>query len=148
MALLLYTSGTTGQPKGCVHTHRSVQTTTWATPMWGSGNSPGGRVMSVLPYFHVTGMTGDMNAGLCNGWTIVMTTRWDPATVLTLIERYECTGLTAISTMIVDLLSHPSYRSEALRSLLSLGGGGAALPAQSGERSPSGSGCIISKATA
>jgi fatty-acyl-CoA synthase len=132
MALLLYTSGTTGRPKGCVHTHRSVQTTTWATPMWRSGNSPGGRVMSVLPYFHVTGMTGDMNAGLCNGWTIVMTTRWDPATVLALIERYQCTGLTAISTMIVDLLSHPSYRADALRSLQSLGGGGAALPSAVG----------------
>jgi fatty-acyl-CoA synthase len=133
MALLLYTSGTTGRPKGCVHTHRTVQTTTWATPMWGGANSPGGRVMSVLPYFHVTGMTGDMNAGLCNGATIVMVTRWDPVTVLTLIERYQCTGMTAISTMVVDLLSHPSYRSEALRSITHLGGGGAPLPAAVGE---------------
>ena len=133
MALLLYTSGTTGRPKGCVHTHRSVQTTTWATPMWGGANSPGGRVMSVLPYFHVTGMTGDMNAGLCNGATIVMLTRWDPVAVQTLIERYQCTGMTAISTMLVDLLSHPSYRSEALRSLMHLGGGGAPLPAAVGE---------------
>ncbi|HEY6233850.1 MAG TPA: long-chain-fatty-acid--CoA ligase, partial [Candidatus Elarobacter sp.] len=133
MALLLYTSGTTGRPKGCVHTHRSVQTTTWATPMWGGGASPGARVMSVLPYFHVTGMTGDMNAGMCNGWTIVMVTRWDPATVLALIERYACTAMTAISTMVVDLLSHPSYRSEALRSLLHLGGGGAPLPAAVGQ---------------
>jgi fatty-acyl-CoA synthase len=132
MALLLYTSGTTGRPKGCVHTHRSVQTTTWATPMWGGGTGPGARILSVLPYFHVTGMTGDMNGGLCNGATIVMMTRWDPATALTLIERYQCTGLTAISTMVVDLLSHPGYRAEALRSLLALGGGGAPLPAAVG----------------
>ena len=132
MALLLYTSGTTGRPKGCVHTHRSVQTTTWATPMWGGGTGPGARLLSVLPYFHVTGMTGDMNGGLCNGATIVMMTRWDPATALTLIERYQCTGLTAISTMVVDLLSHPGYRAEALRSLVALGGGGAPLPAAVG----------------
>jgi len=132
MALLPYTSGTTGRPKGCVHTHRSMQTTAWATPMWSGANMPGGRVLSVLPYFHVTGMTGDMNATLCNGGTIVMLTRWDPATAQALIERYECTGLTAISTMIVDLLSHPGYRSEALRSLMALGGGGAPLPAAVG----------------
>jgi fatty-acyl-CoA synthase len=132
MALLPYTSGTTGRPKGCVHTHRSVQTTAWATPMWSAGTGPGARILSVLPYFHVTGMTGDMNAGLCNGATIVMMTRWDPATALKLIERYECTALTAISTMVVDLLSHPGYRSDALRSLTSLGGGGAPLPAAVG----------------
>jgi fatty-acyl-CoA synthase len=132
MALLPYTSGTTGRPKGCVHTHRSIQTTAWATPMWSGANSPGGRVLSVLPYFHVTGMTGDMNATLCCGSTIVMLTRWDPATAQALIERYECTGMTAISTMIVDLLSHPGYRSDALRSLMALGGGGAPLPAAVG----------------
>jgi fatty-acyl-CoA synthase len=109
-----------------------VQTTAWATPMWGGGMGPGGRILSVLPYFHVTGMTGDMNAGLCNGATLIMMTRWDPATALTLIERYQCTGLTAISTMVVDLLSHPTYRSEALRSLIALGGGGAPLPAAVG----------------
>jgi fatty-acyl-CoA synthase len=132
MALLPYTSGTTGRPKGCVHTHRSLQTTIWATPMWGVGSAPGGRVMSVLPYFHVTGMTGDMSAGVCNGATIVMLTRWDPAAVLTLIERYACTSMTAISTMVVDLLSHPGYRDDALRSLTALGGGGAPLPAAVG----------------
>jgi fatty-acyl-CoA synthase len=132
MALLPYTSGTTGRPKGCVHTHRSLQTTAWATPMWSGGTGPGGRILSVLPFFHVTGMTGCMNAGLCNGATIVMMTRWDPATALTLIERYECTSLTAISTMVVDLLSHPGYRAEALRSLVALGGGGAPLPAAVG----------------
>jgi fatty-acyl-CoA synthase len=132
MALLPYTSGTTGRPKGCVHTHRSLQTTLWATPMWSGMTSPGGRILSVLPYFHVTGMTGDMNGGLCHGATIVMMTRWDPATALTLVERYQCTSLTAISTMVVDLLAHPAYRSDALRSLVALGGGGAPLPAAVG----------------
>jgi fatty-acyl-CoA synthase len=132
MALLPYTSGTTGRPKGCVHTHRSLQTTLWATPVWSGMTSPGGRILSVLPYFHVTGMTGDMNGGLCFGGTIVMMTRWDPATALALVERYQCTSLTAISTMVVDLLAHPAYRSEALRSLVALGGGGAPLPAAVG----------------
>ncbi len=132
MAILPYTSGTTGRPKGCVHTHRSIQRTTWATPMWGGTMGPGGRPLSVLPYFHVTGMTGDMNAGMCNGWTLIVMTRWDPATALALIERHQCTGMTAISTMVVDLLSHPAYRADALRSLTAIGGGGAPLPAAVG----------------
>lgn len=132
LALLPYTSGTTGRPKGCVHTHRSVQTTAWAQPMWGAGILPGGRVMSVLPYFHVTGMTGDMNAPLLCGSTIVMLTRWDAATVIALIERYQCTSFTAISTMVVDLLAHPAYKAEALASLMYLSGGGAPLPAAVG----------------
>jgi len=132
MALLPYTSGTTGRPKGCVHTHRSIQTTAFATPMWGGAMMPGRRVMSVLPYFHVTGMTGDMNATLLCGSTIVMMTRWDPAVVLKLIERYRCTSMTAISTMIVDLLAHPAYRGEALASIMHLSGGGAPLPAAVG----------------
>ena len=132
IALLPYTSGTTGRPKGCVHTHRSVQTTAWATPMWSGAVGPGARILSVLPYFHVTGMAGDMNAGLCNGATLVMMTRWDPAVALTVVERYACTSLTAISTMVVDLLSHPAYRADALRSLVGLGGGGAPLPAAVG----------------
>jgi fatty-acyl-CoA synthase len=133
MALLPYTSGTTGRPKGCVHTHATIQTTAFATPMWGAGLTPGRRILSVLPYFHVTGMTGDMNATLMCGSTIVMLTRWDPATTLQLIERYRCTSMTAISTMVVDLLAHPGYRREALASLAHLSGGGAPLPAAVGE---------------
>jgi fatty-acyl-CoA synthase len=132
MLLLPYTSGTTGKPRGCVHTHYSVQTTTWATPHWFGSGMPGGRLLSVLPFFHVTGMTGDMNSALMAGATNVMMTRWDPVTALRLIERYEVTGFTAISTMIVDLLSHPAYRSEALRSLSGIAGGGAPLPAAVG----------------
>ena len=127
--LLPYTSGTTGQPKGCVHTHRSVQTTTLGTPYWFGTAAPGGRLLSVLPYFHVTGMTIDMNGGLMAGATIVMMTRWDPATVLSLIERYEILSFTAISTMIVYLLAHPAYHASTLRSLMSIFGGGAPLPA-------------------
>ncbi|HEY4442224.1 MAG TPA: long-chain-fatty-acid--CoA ligase, partial [Candidatus Elarobacter sp.] len=132
MALLPYTSGTTGRPKGCVHTHATIQTTAFATPMWGAGLNPGRRVLSVLPYFHVTGMTGDMNATLMCGSTIVMLTRWDPATTLLLIERYQATSMTAISTMVIDLLAHPGYRREALASLMHLSGGGAPLPAAVG----------------
>ena len=132
IAVLPYTSGTTGRPKGCVHTHRSCQTTTMSVIAWGGAGSSGGRVLSVLPYFHVTGMTVDMNATLATGSTLVMTTRWEAATTLKLIERYRCDTMTAISTMVVDLLAQPDFRPERIASLRHLGGGGAPLPAAVG----------------
>lgn len=134
MALLPYTSGTTGRPKGCVHTHRSVQTTLVSVVAWGGVGTSGNRIMSVLPYFHVTGMTVDMNATLYTGSTIVMMTRWDAPTAIKLIERYECDAMTAISTMVVDMLANPEFRPERIASLGHLGGGGAALPAAVGEQ--------------
>jgi fatty-acyl-CoA synthase len=133
VCLLPYTSGTTGKPKGCVHTHRSVQTTAVSFVSWG-GSSAGVRALSVLPYFHVTGMTCDMNAAFFAGWTLVMLTRWEAATALALIERYECNVLIAISTMVVDLLANPAFRPEKIASLGHLGGGGAPLPSAVGEQ--------------
>jgi fatty-acyl-CoA synthase len=134
IALLPYTSGTTGRPKGCVHTHRSVQTTTLSVPIWGGVAAPGGRILSTLPYFHVTGMTCDMNSAIFTGSTLIMLTRWEAPTTLALIERYECTAMTAISTMVVDLLAQPDFRTERIASLRHLGGGGAPLPAAVGEQ--------------
>ena len=134
IALLPYTSGTTGRPKGCVHTHRSVQTTTLSVPIWGGVNAPGGRILSTLPFFHVTGMTCDMNAAFFTGGTLVMMTRWEAQTTLTLIERYKCTSMTAISTMVVDLLAQPDFRPDRISSLNRLSGGGAPLPAAVGEQ--------------
>ncbi|MBD5606687.1 MAG: AMP-binding protein, partial [Candidatus Eremiobacteraeota bacterium] len=134
LALLPYTSGTTGRPKGCVHTHRSLQTTTFSVAMWGGVAGPGARILSTLPFFHVTGMTCDMNAGFFTGATLVMLTRWESQATLALIERYRCTQMTAISTMVVDLLAQPDFRPERIASLRHLSGGGAPLPAAVGEQ--------------
>jgi fatty-acyl-CoA synthase len=95
---------------------------------------PFGRILSTLPYFHVTGMTCDMNTAFYTGATLVMLTRWDATATLQLIERYRCTAMTAISTMVVDLLAQPDFTPERISSLTHLGGGGAPLPAAVGEQ--------------
>lgn len=127
LCVMPYTSGTTGNPKGCVHRHRSVMFTSVAGPQWNRSYQDE-TVLSILPYFHVTGMQGGMNAPIYSGVTIVLLPRWDRDVAAQLIQRYRVTGFTAVPTMIVDLLSSPNLASYDLSSLRQIGGGGAAMP--------------------
>jgi fatty-acyl-CoA synthase len=127
LCVMPYTSGTTGNPKGCVHRHRSVMFTTVAGPQW-NRTYQDETVLSILPYFHVTGMQGGMNSLLYSGISSVLLPRWDRDVAAQLIQRYKVTGFTAVPTMIVDLLSNPKLASYDLSSLRQVGGGGAAMP--------------------
>jgi fatty-acyl-CoA synthase len=127
LAVLPYTSGTTGHPKGCIHTHRTVMSTTVVASAW-SGASPDLVQLAVLPMVHVTGMQGGMNAPIFQGVTIVLMSRWDRAACVRLIEHCRITSITGITAMIVDLLNTPGIESRDLSSLLRIGGGGAAMP--------------------
>ncbi|HYW02658.1 MAG TPA: long-chain fatty acid--CoA ligase [Gammaproteobacteria bacterium] len=126
-AVLPYTSGTTGMPKGCVHTHRSVMATLVSQVLW-RPNSPDSVVLSTLPLFHVTGMQGCMNGPLYLGATMVLMTRWDRDVAGRLIERHRVTGWINIATMAIDFLSNPDVDRYDLSSLMVIGGGGAAMP--------------------
>ena len=75
-ATIFYTSGTTGHPKGCMHTHRSVMYNAVAGMTW-VGTQADSVLLSVLPFFHVTGMVSSMNAPVCVGCTSVILPRWD-----------------------------------------------------------------------
>jgi fatty-acyl-CoA synthase len=127
LCVMPYTSGTTGNPKGCVHRHRSVMFTSVAGPQWNRAFQDE-TVLAILPYFHVTGMQGSMNALIYSGATIVLLPRWDRDVAAQLIKRHQVTGFTAVPTMIVDLLSSPNIDSYDLSSLRQIGGGGAAMP--------------------
>ena len=127
LAVMPYTSGTTGKPKGCMHTHSNVQATASAYLEWRGGPRPP-VVLTALPMFHVTGMQAGMNAPLNAGGTLVLLSRWDRDCAARQIERARITTWSAITTMLVDFLSNPKLRDYDLSSLQVLGGGGAAMP--------------------
>ncbi|MEY4508394.1 MAG: hypothetical protein RLZZ450_516 [Pseudomonadota bacterium] len=127
LCVMPYTSGTTGQPKGCMHTHRSVMHTTMAVSHW-HRTFHDETILTVLPLFHVTGMQNCMNGCIYAGATMVVLPRWNRDVVAALIERYRVTGFTSVPTMVVDLLVSPRLEHYDLSSLRSMGGGGAAMP--------------------
>jgi fatty-acyl-CoA synthase len=127
LAVMPYTSGTTGKPKGCMHTHRSIQATTISYLYW-RGAQEESVVLSALPMFHVTGMQAGMNAPIHVAATIVILSRWDRDVAGMQIQRAKVTNWSAITTMLVDFLSNPNLGRYDLSSLKVLGGGGAAMP--------------------
>lgn len=133
MAVMPYTSGTTGFPKGCIHTHRTVMHNVIGGATW-SGNGSESVQLSVLPLFHVTGMQYGMNVPIYTGATVVMLPRWDREVAGRLISRYQVTHWTNIPTMVIDFLGSPNLSDFDLRSLRYIGGGGAAMPQAVAER--------------
>jgi fatty-acyl-CoA synthase len=133
LAVLPYTSGTTGRPKGCMHSHRTVMANVAGGATWSQASSES-VVLSALPLFHVTGMQGSMNTPIYRGACVVLMTRWSRDTAAELIQRYRVTGWSNISTMMIDFLANPRIGEFDLSSLEGIGGGGAPLPAVVGER--------------
>jgi fatty-acyl-CoA synthase len=127
LAVLPYTSGTTGRPKGCMLTHANLLATSTGACAWIQTSSEA-VVLGVLPMFHLTGMQANMNVPVQLGGTTVLMTRWDRDTAAELIQRYRVTGVTGITTMIVDFLANPNLGRYDLSSIVRLGGGGAAMP--------------------
>jgi fatty-acyl-CoA synthase len=133
LCVMPYTSGTTGIPKGCMHTHRSVMHTLVASMRW-FAVQPELTLMSVAPLFHVTGMQGGMNGPLYVGNTVVMLPRWDRNAAAECVQRYRISTWTAIPTMIQDFFANPDIAKYDLNSIRRLSGGGAAMPAAVAQR--------------
>ena len=127
LVALGYTSGTTGRPKGCMHTHRTIGHNTVAGALW-SHASAADVGFGVVPMFHITGMQYSMHVPIWLGSTNVVLPRWDRELAGRIISRYRVTTWTNIPTMIIDLLGSPNIASFDLSSLEQIGGGGAAMP--------------------
>lgn len=127
LAILPYTSGTTGLPKGCMHTHASIMHNAIASGLWGNGSAEN-VVLTVVPMFHITGMVSLMHTSIRGGATLIMMPRWDRELAGRLISRWQITHWTNIPTMVIDLLGSPNFDRYDLSSLVYMGGGGAAMP--------------------
>ncbi|WP_336320895.1 4-coumarate--CoA ligase family protein [Streptomyces lavendofoliae] len=116
LAALPYSSGTTGMPKGVMLTHRSIATNLAqlepAIPM-----GPGDRVLAVLPFFHIYGLTALMNAPLRQGATVVVLPRFALDQFLAAIEKHRINALYVAPPIVLALAKHPAVGRYDLSSL-------------------------------
>jgi fatty-acyl-CoA synthase len=127
LAVLPYTSGTTGLPKGCMHLHSSIMHNALASAMWGNGSMQNVTLM-VVPMFHITGMVSLMHTNISCAATMILMPRWDRELAGALISQWKVTHWTNIPTRVIDLMASPSFETFDLSSLVYIGGGGAAMP--------------------
>lgn len=127
LAVIAYTSGATGRPKGCMHSHRTIMANAIGSVAWDPA-SAGDASLATLPFFHVTGMQSSMNGPIACGETIAIMTRWDRRAAAMLIERHRLARWRAIAAMVIDLVNDPDLPRYDLSSLRLIGGGGAAMP--------------------
>jgi len=127
LAILPYTSGTTGMPKGCMHSHRTLMHNAIAATLWGYSGADSVS-LGVVPFFHITGMMYGVVGPVMTGATVIILPRWDRELAGRLISHHRVTHWTCIPTMIIDLMNSPNLARFDLSSLIYLSGGGAAMP--------------------
>ncbi|WP_411071292.1 AMP-binding protein [Streptomyces sp. cmx-4-25] len=116
VAALPYSSGTTGVPKGVMLTHTSIATNlAQLEPFIPTG--PGDRILAVLPFFHIYGLTALMNAPLRQGATVVVQPRFELDTFLRAIQEHRVNGLYVAPPIVLALAKHPAVADHDLSSL-------------------------------
>ena len=126
VAFLSYTSGTTGPPKGAMNTHSNVVFNAEVYRQWMS-LTPDDVVLGVAPLFHITGLIAHLAVALLVPMPLVLGHRFDPPTVLDLIERYRPTFTVGAITVFIALMNDASFAGRDLSSLTKVYSGGAPI---------------------
>src|SRR4051812_14009317 len=129
-AVILYTSGTTGKPKGATLTHRNMSENSIHGAQGLMSITEDDVILGALPLFHSFGQTCCLNGAIRSGATLTMIPRFNPAKALEIIQRDKVTLFEGVPTMYHALLNHPErdqYDTSCLRLCIS---GGAALPVE------------------
>lgn len=142
-AVILYTSGTTGQPKGAELTHANLETNAATTATTLTQVGPDDVAMGCLPLFHVFGLTCGLNAGIAAGACLTLLPRFDPAAALRTIEQHGVTVFLGVPTMYAALLQAEGAADADVSSLRTCVSGGAALPVEVLRSFEATFGCVI-----
>ena len=142
-AVILYTSGTTGQPKGAQLTHGGLTSNARLTAETLLSNAPDDVMLGCLPLFHVFGLTCGLNATVTAAGTLTLLPRFDPGAALGIIARDKVTIFEGVPTMYAAMLHHQHADPPALASLRLCVSGGAAMPLEIMRGFEAKFGCVI-----
>jgi long-chain acyl-CoA synthetase len=142
-AVILYTSGTTGQPKGAELTHASLNSNARTTQETLLEATPDDVIMGCLPLFHVFGLTCSLNAGVLAGASLTLIPRFDGGKALSVIERDGVTIFQGVPTMFSAMLHQPDPASRDMSSLRLCVSGGSAMPVEVMRSFEETFGCIV-----
>jgi long-chain acyl-CoA synthetase len=127
IAVITYTSGTTGAPKGATNTHRNVVLGGEAYRDW-FGLAEGGTILGVAPLFHVTGLSGHIAAAFAARMSLALMYRFDSGVVLDAIREHRPTFTVGAITVFIALMNDPQATRDDLSSIGIVASGGAPIP--------------------
>lgn len=144
IALLQYTGGTTGTPKGAMLTHANIVANAHQCGMWFTDCRDGAeKMLGVIPFFHVFAMTAVMNLSVLKGLEIIALPRFDLEDTMKLIARKKPTLFPAVPAIFAAINHHPELEKYNLKSLRHCISGGAPLPLEVKKGFESNTGCIL-----
>jgi len=127
LCCLPYTSGSTGVPKACMHTHETLIQNLAGLVLW-HGTAPGTVCLSLSPMYHISGVTHSVHLPIYVGGTAVILPRWDQTLALQLLEREQVEHASIPPTAVIDLLAHRDLKNHDLSRLRRVTAGGATMP--------------------